>query len=125
MLWQMQQHIFSRIKSARHPSVEASDISPCQYVCKASVAACQPGSWQSRKLARVRDAVMAHLSGKLHVIRPHNGSNERFQSSLVTAEEGLVVALILIVLLGWLGGKDGVTVVPAIIHSIITLLSVQ
>lgn len=85
----------------RHPSLEASSVSSCQYACKASAAACQPGSWRSRQLARVggTDAVMANLSGKLHVVRPHNGSNERFQSGLVTAEEGLVVALILIVLL--------------------------
>ena len=43
--------------------------------------------------------VMANLCGKLHVIRPHNGSNERLQPSFVTAEEGLVVALVLVVLL--------------------------
>ena len=66
-----------------------------------SLCCSQPGSWHIRKMARVRDteAVMANLSGKLQVIRPHNGSNKRFQSGLITAEEGLVVALILIVLL--------------------------
>lgn len=62
----------------------------------ADQALCFPAHWPGSENIVT---VMEHLCGKLHVIRPHNGSNKRLQPSLVTAEEGLVVALVLVVLL--------------------------
>ena len=42
---------------------------------------------------------LADLCGQLQIIGPNNGPNEGLQACLLTAEEGLVVALILTVLL--------------------------
>ena len=65
----------------------------------------------------------AYLCGQLHVIRSYNGTNEGFQLRLCTPEQRLVIALVLIVLLGWLRSKDWMTVVPLkVSHSLCCMM---
>ena len=74
----------------------------------------QPDTWHceaaTQWAAKISAAV--YLCGKLQVIRPHNGSHKGLQACLFAAEQRLIVALILAVLLRRFGGKDGMTVVP-------------
>ena len=54
----------------------------------------------------------AYWRGQGEIVGPNNEPQEGFQSGLAAAEEGLVVALVLVVLLAWPGLKYRMRMVP-------------
>lgn len=54
----------------------------------------------------------AHWGGKREIVGPDNEAEEGFEAGLAAAEEGLVVALILIVFLAWPWLKHWMRMVP-------------